>query len=142
VPGFEDGMRLSLHRPANLMRILGGGLNARENFGDVLDRKVFHGATLRRHLCGRQGPTPASRTGSIPVSGPGAIHENRGADDPPRRSSSYYHKRRDFSWKHPLSVSDRRANEPTALGPSCGLVASHSWLVLGFDVRSCRSAEQ
>jgi NTE family protein len=46
VPGFEDGMRLSLHSPANLMRILGGGLNARENFGDVLDRKVFHGATF------------------------------------------------------------------------------------------------
>jgi NTE family protein len=46
VPGFESGMRLSLLNPANLLRMLGGGLNARENFGDVLDRKVFHGATF------------------------------------------------------------------------------------------------
>lgn len=46
LPGFESGMRLSLLRPANLMRMLGGGLNARENFGDALDRKVFHGATF------------------------------------------------------------------------------------------------
>jgi NTE family protein len=44
--GFEDGMRLSLLSPANLMRMIGGGLNAREDFGDVLDRRVFHGATF------------------------------------------------------------------------------------------------
>jgi NTE family protein len=39
-------MRLSLYSPANLTRMLGGGLNTRENFGDALDRKVFHGATF------------------------------------------------------------------------------------------------
>jgi len=41
---FESGMRLSLFSPANLMRMLGGGINTRENFGDALDRRVFHGA--------------------------------------------------------------------------------------------------
>lgn len=46
LPGFESGLRLSLLSPANLVRIMHGGLNARENFGDVLDRKVFHGATF------------------------------------------------------------------------------------------------
>ena len=45
LPGFESGLRLSLN-PANLMRILHGGLNAREDFGDVLDQRVFHGATF------------------------------------------------------------------------------------------------
>ncbi len=52
LPGFESGLRLSLLNPANLARMLQGGLNAREDFGDVLDRKVFHGATfgdLYRH---------------------------------------------------------------------------------------------
>lgn len=44
LPGFESGLRLSLLNPANLVRITQGGLNAREDFGDVLDRKVFHGA--------------------------------------------------------------------------------------------------
>src|SRR4051812_8992463 len=46
VPGFEGGLRLSLLSPANLARVLNGGLNAREDFGDVLDHKVFHGATF------------------------------------------------------------------------------------------------
>jgi len=46
LPGFEGGMRISLLNPANLMRLLGGGLNAREDFGDQLDRRVFHGATF------------------------------------------------------------------------------------------------
>ena len=46
LPGFESGLRLSLLSPANLVRMLRGGLNARENFGDVLDRRVFHGATF------------------------------------------------------------------------------------------------
>ena len=46
LPGFESGMRLSLYSPENLTRMLGGGLNTRENFGDALDRKVFHGATF------------------------------------------------------------------------------------------------
>src|SRR2546426_8294265 len=55
LPGFESGMRLSLHNPANLMRLLGGGINARENFGDTLDRKVFHGATFA-DIFRRQGP--------------------------------------------------------------------------------------
>jgi NTE family protein len=45
LPGFESGMRISF-TPANLMRMMGGGLNGREEFGDTLDRKVFHGATF------------------------------------------------------------------------------------------------
>ncbi|HLX24876.1 MAG TPA: patatin-like phospholipase family protein [Usitatibacter sp.] len=45
LPGFESGMRLSLS-PDNLLRMLHGGLNSREAFGDVLDKKVFHGATF------------------------------------------------------------------------------------------------
>ena len=44
LPGFEEHMRLSLLNPANLSRIFGGGLNAREDFAEVLDKKVFHGA--------------------------------------------------------------------------------------------------
>ena len=52
---FESGMRLSLYSPANLMRVLGGGLNTRENFGDTLDRRVFHGATFA-DVFRRQGP--------------------------------------------------------------------------------------
>jgi NTE family protein len=55
LPGFESGMRLSLYNPANLVRMLGGGLNARENFGDTLDRKVFRGATFA-DIFRRQGP--------------------------------------------------------------------------------------
>jgi NTE family protein len=55
LPGFESGMRLSLFTPANLMRMLGGGLNTRENFGDALDRRVFHGATFA-DIFRRQGP--------------------------------------------------------------------------------------
>jgi NTE family protein len=42
---FERDMRLSLH-PANILRLFGGGLNARENLGDSLDRHVFHKATF------------------------------------------------------------------------------------------------
>ncbi len=56
LPGFESGMRLSLFSPANLMRMLGGGLNAREDFGDALDRRVFHGATFA-DMFKRPGPT-------------------------------------------------------------------------------------
>ena len=52
---FESGMRLSLFSPANLMRVLGGGLNLREDFGDRLDRRVFHGATFA-DLYRRPGP--------------------------------------------------------------------------------------
>ncbi len=55
LPGFESGMRLSLYNPANLLRMLGGGINARENFGDTLDRRVFHGATFADIFRG-QGP--------------------------------------------------------------------------------------
>jgi NTE family protein len=55
LPGFESGMRLSPFNPSNLMRMLGGGLNAREHFGDRLDRKVFHGATFA-DIFRRQGP--------------------------------------------------------------------------------------
>jgi NTE family protein len=43
---FESGMRLSPYNPANLMRMLGGGLNARENFIEALDRDVFQGAAF------------------------------------------------------------------------------------------------
>ena len=49
---FERDMRLSLWRPSNLMRLLGGGLNDRTNFVDTLDEHVFHRATfadLYRH---------------------------------------------------------------------------------------------
>src|SRR5204863_7080178 len=46
LPGFESGLRLSLFSPTNLVRMMNGGLNAREDFGEVLDRKVFHGATF------------------------------------------------------------------------------------------------
>jgi NTE family protein len=46
LPGFESGMRLSLLNPENLTRVMGGGLNARADFGDQLDRRVFHGATF------------------------------------------------------------------------------------------------
>ena len=55
LPGFESDMRLSLFNPANLMRMLGGGLNAREDFGDGLDRRVFQGATFA-DIFRRQGP--------------------------------------------------------------------------------------
>jgi NTE family protein len=54
LPGFESGMRLSLS-PVNLMRVLGGGLNAREDFGDRLDQRVFQGATFA-DIFRRQGP--------------------------------------------------------------------------------------
>src|SRR3989475_4073715 len=55
LPGFESGMRLSLYNPANLVRMLGGGINAREKFGGTLDRQVFHGATFA-DIFRRQGP--------------------------------------------------------------------------------------
>ncbi|QJR11295.1 hypothetical protein DSM104443_02368 [Usitatibacter rugosus] len=45
-PGFEDAMRTSLWSPANLARAIGGGVNGRENFSDVLDNRIFHGATF------------------------------------------------------------------------------------------------
>ena len=46
LPGFEGGMRLSMYNPSNLMRLLGGGINTRADFGEALDRNVFHGATF------------------------------------------------------------------------------------------------
>src|SRR5258706_2919197 len=55
LPGFESGLRPSLLSPSNLMRLLGGGLNIRENFGDQLDRNVFHGATFA-DIFRRTGP--------------------------------------------------------------------------------------
>ncbi len=42
---YEARMRLAMLQPANLLRILKGGLNDRGNFGETLDREVFHGAT-------------------------------------------------------------------------------------------------
>jgi NTE family protein len=46
LPGFEDGLRLSLYNPSNLLRLVGGGVNTRADFGDTLDQKIFHGATF------------------------------------------------------------------------------------------------
>ena len=46
LPGFEDGLRLSLYNPSNLLRLVGGGVNTRADFGDTLDQKVFQGATF------------------------------------------------------------------------------------------------
>lgn len=43
---FEGNMRLSALLPWNIARIVGGGLNMREDFGERLDREVFHGATF------------------------------------------------------------------------------------------------
>jgi len=43
---FERDMHLSILHPGNLARLFGGGLNARENFGDALDKHVFNGATF------------------------------------------------------------------------------------------------
>src|SRR5689334_12558225 len=46
LPGFESEMRISPYDPLNLMRILGSGLNTREDFSEVLERRAFHGATF------------------------------------------------------------------------------------------------
>ena len=46
LPGFEDRMRMSPFNPANLARMVGGGVNAREDFRDALDASMFHGATF------------------------------------------------------------------------------------------------
>lgn len=43
---LERDMRQSLWSPANLMRLLGGGLNDINNMGATLDREVFRGATF------------------------------------------------------------------------------------------------
>lgn len=43
---FEARMNLSLVSPANWARLLGGGLNDRSNFAQVLDAEVFGGATF------------------------------------------------------------------------------------------------
>lgn len=43
---FEAGMRTSFVRPTNLLRLLGGGVNAREDLAEPLDRNVFHRATF------------------------------------------------------------------------------------------------
>lgn len=45
-PGLEGRIRQSMLDPANLVRLFNGGLNARQEFGDVLDEQVFHGATF------------------------------------------------------------------------------------------------
>ena len=42
---FEADMRLSVANPSNLLRIFGGGLNARENFGDALTWSAERGDT-------------------------------------------------------------------------------------------------
>src|SRR2546427_12906125 len=62
LPGFESGMRLSLYNPANLVRMLGGGIKAPGNFGDTPDRQVFHGAAFAG-LFSPPGPhTPTQAT--------------------------------------------------------------------------------
>lgn len=43
---LERDLRQSLWSPANLMRLLGGGLNDLSNMGATLDREVFRGATF------------------------------------------------------------------------------------------------
>lgn len=43
---FEAELRLSLWSPANLMRLLAGGVNDRSNLAAVLERDVFRGATF------------------------------------------------------------------------------------------------
>src|SRR5258708_14111380 len=55
LPGFEDRMRMSPFNPANLARMVGGGVNAREDFRDALDASAFHGATFAT-LYARPGP--------------------------------------------------------------------------------------
>lgn len=45
-PGLEARIRQSMLDPGNLVRLFNGGLNAREEFGDVLDERVFRGATF------------------------------------------------------------------------------------------------
>jgi NTE family protein len=55
LPGFESNMRLSVLTPANLMRLLGSGMNLRENFRDALDNSVFRGATFA-DMYARRGP--------------------------------------------------------------------------------------
>ena len=54
-PGYESHMRMSLLNPRNLMRLLGGGVNAREDFRDALDERVFRGATFG-DIYARPGP--------------------------------------------------------------------------------------
>ena len=44
-PGLEDGLRLSLN-PLTFMRLVQGAVNIRADFGDSLDKRVFHGATF------------------------------------------------------------------------------------------------
>src|SRR5258708_14226553 len=55
LPGFEDRMRMSPFNPANLARMVGGGVNAREDFRDALDARAFPGATFA-NLYARPGP--------------------------------------------------------------------------------------
>jgi NTE family protein len=43
---YESNMYLSVFQPMNMLRLLGGGLNNRQNFGDTLNRDVFRGATF------------------------------------------------------------------------------------------------
>jgi NTE family protein len=43
---YESNMYLSVIQPMNMLRLLGGGLNDRQNFGDTLNRDIFHGATF------------------------------------------------------------------------------------------------
>lgn len=43
---MEANMRLSVFAPANIIRLLAGGLNDRANLGDWLDQHVFEGATF------------------------------------------------------------------------------------------------
>ena len=55
VPGLQSRLRQSLLNPGNVLRLFGGGLNGRKEFGDLLDERVFHGATFAE-LYARHGP--------------------------------------------------------------------------------------
>lgn len=52
---YELHLRLSPWSPANLLRLLAGGMNDRSNLGQVLDRDVFRGADFDT-LWARSGP--------------------------------------------------------------------------------------
>lgn len=53
--GFEDSLRMSFKNPANVFRVLGGGLNTSADFADLLDRSVFGHATFA-DLYRKKGP--------------------------------------------------------------------------------------
>lgn len=53
--GFESDLKVSFRNPANIFRLLGGGLNTSTDFAALLDRSSFGGATFG-DLYQRTGP--------------------------------------------------------------------------------------